>query len=205
MFNYNELKECSDNKVFFLVNRDGNRIPARNLLEDGHYYIGEDFINNIPIKILKQNVGGYFSIIDVDPYKNKMYLQIKQHFDKVKDSLIAEKVPLNSEFLYEELSPSQKILSTILNKKWEDITLSDLKHFWIVKINEYALKIREYIDSEISLADNENYKKELLIIKDELDLYNDEKYLESFQTKEELIKFWPRVLYPSPGFVENET
>lgn len=207
MFNYEEMKLLSNEKEFFIVLKDGSQVPFTNLVKKGRYYRGTNSINDIPVKVLVEDVGGYFYINDEDVESNNMYKQLHNHYQTVIDMYTAENLSTDSRYFYADLPVSQKVICGILDKPWDQIELDELKDIWFKKITESCANFNSYIEKELEQQQDDkdnNYKQELLTIQNSLNEFKDKKFLDALSTKEELIRFWPRVLQPSPGFVSLE-
>jgi hypothetical protein len=118
---------------------------------------------------------------------------------------VRENLNLNESFLYKNLQIHEKTISLILNKQFNDISLSELKQLWISNIEIYCNKFENYIDKELNESANDLYNTELLSIK--LDLKNLKKHkdINKLKTKEALFEYWPQILMPAPSFVKIQS
>lgn len=205
MFNYDDMKILSREREFFLVLKDGGFVPMADMVKKGRYYRGTNTINNIPVKVLIEDIGGHFYIDDEEPLSNNTYKYIFKQFQAAGDIYEAENLSTDGPFFYANLSVSQKVICALLDKQWDLITLEELKEFWKTRIQQACVKFEEYMESElVESKDNPQFIEELNLLKNQI---NDEvksfKELEEFETKEQVCRFWPTILMPAPGFVEN--
>ena len=202
IINYEELINCSKRPGFFLSLKDGGWIPATNISTEGTFFVGTDYMNNIPFKLAFEDLGGYLYLDSENPETTTQYIGFKQNFKLLRESLKTEDIPFINSYLYHNLSNEQKVLCASLNKNWEEITLLELKEFWKNKINQYCIKFEQYIDNELNeTKENDSFIEELISIKNLIKNIKKMEEIEEFKTIESLCSFWPVLLMPAPGFV----
>lgn len=121
MFNYDEMKQLSNDKEFFLVLKDGGQVPMANMVKKGKYYRGTNTINDVAVKVLIEDVGGYFYIDDESPESNQTYQYIHKHYQTVADMYKSENLAIDGPHFYSTLTPSKKVICGILDKFWDEI------------------------------------------------------------------------------------
>jgi hypothetical protein len=193
------------NKGFcFVENYNNDAIPMKHCNYDDAknpvYLIGEDFLNsNKEVSIKLEDIKAYMHVESED---HKLYKRFALHFKTLRDVCIVEKLELDNPFLYKRIPINQKIISYILNKNYNEICLKELKDLWISYIEKFCISFESYIESELFESSNDLYKTELLKIKKDLKEIKKFKEIKAFKNKEELCKFWPALLMPSPSFVD---
>ena len=119
---------------------------------------------------------------------------------------IAENITINVEFLYDNVPIHEKLISMTLGKKFPNISLQELKDFWKNNITKYCLKFEDYIEKELNESPiNDVFKRELLLIKNEILDIKQFKVLNKISSKEWLVAYWPALLAPAPIFVNVST
>ena len=199
-----ELILDSKNKFCFVENYNNDVIPMKHCNYDDAinpvYLIGEDFLNsNKEVSIKLEDIKAYMHVESED---HTLYKRFALHFKKLKDVCAVEKLSLYSPFLYKRIPIYQKIISFILNKDFDELSINDLKNLWKSYIIKYCESFENYIDSELIENTNEFYKEELLKIKEELKEIGKFKEIKAFKNKEDIINFWPTMLMPAPSFVD---
>lgn len=186
----------------FVENHDNDAIPMINCHYDDKfnpiYLHGTDFLNNKDVCIKIEDIKAY---MHVDSEDHKLCKRFALHFKKLQDVCIVENLTLENVFLYKRISINEKIISYILNKNYNDISLEELKNLWISYIEKYCIKFESYIDSELTESSNDLYKTELLTIKEDLKNIKKHKEIKKIKNKEDLCKYWPTLLMPAPSIV----
>jgi hypothetical protein len=196
------LLKCSQKEEFCFVETHINEIiPIKDCsteeIESVLYVKGYDYINNrqhtFPasnIKIVTTTAGG------------TAFLRIqKENFTKITEMCEAENIPINPDMLYRDVPVYQKIISMLVNKKYEEISLNELKDLWKRYIEIHCTNFENYILAELSEDVNDLYKSELIAIRDQLSKIKQGTELDSIKTKEAITAYWPILLMPSPCFV----
>jgi len=189
----------SQTKYCFIETND-EIIPIKDCVEIGENICGFDFYNNIQVSVNKQCIHSVYHL----ERKNLMFENYQTLFNNISDHLTVHNIKIEDcrDFLYKKIPTSQKIVSILLKKDINDITLDELKQFWKTHINEYCANFIVYIDTELNEISNDEYKKEMLSIKTQLKDIQAYKELDKIETKEALLKYWPVLLMPAPSFVE---
>lgn len=199
----NDLISDSKNGFCFVENHNNDAIPMIDCYYDDKFnpvYIhGKDFLNNKDASIKIEDIKAYMHVESQD---HKLCKRFALHFKTLRDVCIVEKLELDNTFLYKRIPVNKKIISYILNKNYNDISLQELKDLWISYIDKYCFNFESYIDTELLDSTNDLYKTELNKIKKDLKDIKKYKEIKKFKDSEELCKFWPTLLMPAPSFVD---
>lgn len=185
----------------FVETNTNDKIPFKDceLVEMGQTHLeGRDFINNVVNRI---PIASITSTTTVGTLDNNLIKKETDNFFKIKEMSKAENIPINTDLFYKNVSIHQKIISMLLNKSYEEISLDELKELWRTHINKYCNTFQEHIESELKEDTNELYRNELQQILAELRVIKCFEEINMIEAKEQLLSFWPTLLMPSPCFV----
>ena len=182
------------------IETDKEMIPIKECVDTGDNIQGIDYYNNIPVSISKDQIHSIYYLTD----ENLMFEAYQTEFNTVSDHLVVHDINIQDcrEFLYKKATLPQKVISILLKKDFNDITIDELKALWKQYIKEYCDKFNAYIESELDDTNNAEYKIEMTNLKEQLKEIQTYQEIENFEDKHELIKFWPTLLMPAPGFVD---
>jgi hypothetical protein len=185
----------------FVETTTNDKIPFKDceLVEMGETHLkGKDFINNIVNRIPISKITGTTTVGTAD---NILIKKETDNFLKIKEMCSAENITINASLFYKNVSIHQKIISMLLNKPYEEISLDDLKELWKKHINAYCNTFEKHIESELKEDTNDLYKTELQQILVELRVIKSFEEVNMTEDKQQLLSFWPTLLMPSPCFV----
>jgi hypothetical protein len=184
----------------FIYTNNNDIIPVIKINFKQDEIVGNDFFNSINIRIKIDSIVRY----DTTPDSNSFYKENERQFKIIRDACESDNLKLDPNFIYKDIPLYQKIISLHLSKQYNDISITELKNFWKIKINQNCDKFLGYVDSELSTCTIDMYKKELLVIKDDLLFIKSHKDLNSLETKDKVCSYWPSILSPSPNFIKPQ-
>jgi hypothetical protein len=185
------------NKLFIYTNKN-DIIPIIKVNVRGDEITGKDFINSLNISIKIDSIVRYDCISDEDSF----IIEHNREHKILKDICDVDNLNFNLEFIYKDIPLHERIISLYLSKIYSDISLSELKKFWKLKITESCDKFIEYVNSELSTCSNDSYQFELNQIKDNLITIKSHQELNSFKSKDKVCTYWPSIILPAPSFVK---
>ena len=200
------LLEHSQHAFCLLETFAGDAIPVKNCkveeVNDTLFIEGYDFLNNRHNKLMTLALKGFTYITDPTL---PAATQIINHFKIVNEMCEAEEIEIDLNYYYKQIPIYQKIISMYSKTAYEDVTLNELKDIWKKYITKQCIAFESYIAIELTEnTDNELYRQELEAIQSTLTLLKQHEEVSSFNTKEELVKYWPSLLMPSPCFVDAQ-
>lgn len=195
------LIEQSKEEFCFVETHTNETIPIKDCTveqsETETYVRGFDYINNRFHTFSAFNI----KVITNTASDNTFFKLQKENFIKIAEMCEAENISINPDLLYVDLPVYQKVISMSFNKKYEEITLEELKGLWKFHIEKNCTCFENYILLELDVDVNPLYKSELLSIQAELSSLKQHAELNVIKTKERLTSYWPTILMPSPCFV----
>ena len=194
----NDLRRDSYNKNCLVYTNNNDIIPIMQIGIRGDEIIGQDYMASIIITIKINSIIRYDCLDIRDTFFKYYESQIKT----IKDVCSSDNLKLDPTYIYKNIPLHEKLISLYISKQYSDITISELKRLWEIKLTHSCDKFLEYVDSELSTCTIELYKKELLEIKKQLEEIKQFNVLNSLQSKEDVCSYWPSIIYPAPAFVE---
>lgn len=191
---FQNIINTSKEHVCMLFTQD-EIIPFRNGELQSTIIKGEDFINNKIISIEKSCIQSFTYYTDAN---DNHITQIIERFEKVKEYVDVDKVAQS--VLYKNTPLYELIISCILNKSYDSISVSELKVLWLEYIRKQANILLIHIEQETDLVQDDS----LLQSRNTLNHLKTGKELLQLKTKEDVCVYWPDILAPYPNFVNHK-
>jgi hypothetical protein len=198
-----ELIRFSKEGVCFVETHSNDTIPMRNVVteEVGEklWLRGLDAFNDWENQVEATTISGFTGL---DNPSNPMVGIVKNDYDNLKELCLEENLEVKKEYFYKNLPVYQRAISLCLDKHYETLTLNELKEFWKQSVEKYCFAFETHITSELQDESAKLHEDELQAIRDMFSAIRQHEEISSFNTKEELLSFWPVLLMPAPLFVK---
>lgn len=197
--------------ICFVDTHDNSSIPINDCdteeTEEGLWVTGTDKISNREVKILASSIKGFTNFtnpLNASGEEHYIIRKTKSEYETIKKECDLDGVELNLDIFYQDIPTHEKTISMHLNKRYDQVSLDELKTFWKSCIEKRCSVIENEIISELeSEAEGQEIQtEELDTIKNIFNNIKSHEEILGINTKEELLSFWPAILTPAPRFVK---